>query len=204
MSERRAKRKAWNGVFQAHCQTGAWNEAAGVCRTLQDEGVLVLTTFPLVGQGTKLLPYADCWHSARAAVHAVLDVQGAPLEVYGAHLQTGTCTDARSARLNSISAMKMWISRSAGPPVVAGDFNEVPGAPEFTDPRAGMLSSFSDAWSHAGSGPGFTYPVPSPNRRIDYWFLDRSGKVSASSARVVTSATGSDHYPLLVELALQR
>jgi endonuclease/exonuclease/phosphatase family metal-dependent hydrolase len=193
--------RAWSGVFQGHCARDAWDESAAACRSVQDEGVLVLSDYPVAGKSTKLLPYADCWHSARAAVRAVLDVQGSLIEVYGTHLQTGTCTDAAAARVNSIAALKMWISRSPGPAVVAGDFNEVPGAPAFTDPGSGMLASFIDAWSQAGAGPGLTYPVPSPNRRIDYWFVDRGGKVSATSARVVTSATGSDHYPVLVELA---
>jgi endonuclease/exonuclease/phosphatase family metal-dependent hydrolase len=195
VSELQAKTGAtWSGVFQGHCALNSWNGSS--CTSVNDEGVMILTTYPIVSHDTNLWPFADCWHSARAAVHAAINVNGVVVQVFGTHLQTGGCTDVVQARLNSVSMLKTWVSHFPNPAIVSGDFNQVPSGSEICDKTIGVTSAFSDTWAAAGSGTGFTYPVPSVSMKIDYWFADLSGKAKATSTAVVTSPSLSDHYPL--------
>lgn len=183
---------------------GGWDAGANQCRSLQDEGVMILTSWPLLSKETKLLPYADCWHSARAAVHAAIDVNGVTVQVFGVHLPTGSCTDVQAARLNAVAALKNWASRSPSPRIVAGDFNAVTGSPEISDATAGMASAFTDTWAAAGGGSQSTYPAPSPTMKIDFWFADSGGRARAVASRVETGAGGSDHYPLSASFVFSR
>jgi endonuclease/exonuclease/phosphatase family metal-dependent hydrolase len=165
---------------------------------------MILSSLPVVSTDTKMLPYADCWHSARGAVHAAIDVNGVTAQVYGVHLQTGSCTDTQTGRLSAVAALESWASRSASPHIVAGDFNAVTGSPEISDTTAGMASMFADTWITAGAGSSNTYPLPSPTMKIDFWFEDASGKARAVASRVETGATESDHYPLSASFLFRR
>lgn len=196
--------EAWTGVFQQHCAIGGWDDNAARCTSPQDEGVAILTTFPVVSKDTRLLPYADCWHSARGAVHAGIDVNGVTVHVYGTHLPTGSCTDVQAARGNAVGALMNWASRSPSPRIAAGDFNASGGSPEIANTAAGMAAMFTDTWPAFGKGPSGTYPAPSATDKIDYWFQDRSGKARAVSSRVETGMNGSDHYPLSASFVFTR
>ena len=88
--------------------------------------------------------------------------------------------------------------REAGPlRVVAGDFN-VPGGSALL---AGRFAGTEDAFASAGNGFGYTFPC---GKRVVPWMrLDRvllGPALAATSARVVGGA-GSDHRPLVVEIA---
>lgn len=196
--------EAWSGVFQGHCPAGAWNASTSSCNSVQNEGVMILTTFPIVSKDTKLLPYPDCWHSARGAVHAAVDVGGTTVQVYSLHLPTGDCTDAAAARRNAVAAFTNWASRFGAPSIVGGDFNAPAGAKEIADRSVGMASMFIDTWSAAGTGSSHTYPVPSPSEKIDFLFQDAGGRARATNSRVETGVTQSDHYPLSAHFVFRR
>ena len=53
----------------------------------EDEGVGVFTSLPLVSASAIYLPFADGYHSARAAVRAAVGVNGVTVQVFGIHLQ---------------------------------------------------------------------------------------------------------------------
>jgi endonuclease/exonuclease/phosphatase family metal-dependent hydrolase len=86
---------------------------------------------------------------------------------------------------------------SAGPPpadMVGGDFN--------SEPEAGVLAllaaaGFRDAWSRCGDGPGLTFPVAEPAKRIDYLLI--SSRWQCVSAKVLP-AQASDHRAVLFEI----
>jgi endonuclease/exonuclease/phosphatase family metal-dependent hydrolase len=185
--------QTWHGVMQTHCPLGAWN--GSWCTSSEDEGVAILSPFSIISSDKSYLPYADCWHSARAIARAALNVNGVTVQVFGTHLQTGSCgINVQQQRYNSMSWLKSWASGFSTPQVVAGDFNA---DPNQIDTAQGMNGSFVEAWSLVGSGLGYTAFTPNPSMHIDYWFSDASLKAMPQSIEVVTTAgTFSDHCPV--------
>ena len=178
----------WNGVFQTHCPPGAWT--GNSCSSSEDEGVGIFTSLPIQNTSTAYFPYADAYHSARAAVHAAISVGNATLQVFGVHLQVNNAT----ARYSSIASLKAWAAELPTPQLVGGDFNA---DPDQIDTTQGMGGAFVDSWSIAGSGPNLTASTPSPTMKLDYWFADAGGKAQPNwSSVVTTTGTVSDHYPV--------
>jgi endonuclease/exonuclease/phosphatase family metal-dependent hydrolase len=184
----------WQGVFQTHCPPGAWNGAT--CTASEDEGVAIFTSYPVVNSSVMHLPPADCYHSARAAARAAINVSGITLQVFATHLQTGSCLNAIQARAASMSLLKDWAGNFSLPQIVGGDFN---GLPDEIRASAGMGPNFVDTWQLAGSGFSLTAFLPSPSMKIDYWLADAGGKAQPLWTQVVTSTGAiSDHLPVQV------
>lgn len=81
--------------------------------------------------------------------------------------------------------------------ILGGDFNANPdSAVHEVVVRAGLR----DAWSECGRGEGMTYPATPPQKRIDYLFLGPGARCTSAS---VLETDGSDHRPLLVEIAVR-
>jgi endonuclease/exonuclease/phosphatase family metal-dependent hydrolase len=94
--------------------------------------------------------------------------------------------------------------------VLLGDFNCDWNAPEYDrvagplSPRYGRLNratGFVDAWVAAGHGEEEGATIPA-GRRIDYCFVSASLAGRVKAARIDADATGSDHYPLWIEMDL--
>src|SRR5262249_38288606 len=160
---------------------GAWNGSS--CTSSEDEGVAVFSSLPITDTSSALLPYSDCYHSARALVHASVSVQGATLHVFGTHLQTGSCPDVQTARYNSMSLIKAFASNYGGAWIVGGDFNA---DPDQIDTDQGMTPTFIDSWSVAGSGPSGTAFNPDWTMKIDYLFIDANGRAQVDWTSVAT------------------
>jgi len=105
-----------------------------------------------------------------------------------------------------ISALAAEISKATGPLIVGGDFN----ATDQSEAYRKIHRYLEDAFGEAGQGFGFTYPAPpytfmdmnlqtGPLWRIDYIF--HSPDFMVTSARTLTNAGGSDHFPILVEVS---
>ena len=177
----------WSGVFQTHCGPGGWNGSS--CGVAEDEGVGVFTSLPVVGSSATYLPFADNYHSARAAVRLAVTVGGRTVQVFGAHMP-----GLVGPRISSMVTLTNWASGFSTPQLVAGDFNA---DPDQIDLASAMGSAFVDSWSLVGSGRGFTCTTPSPTMKLDYWFADASGIAQPLWSSVVTSAgTISDHFPV--------
>jgi endonuclease/exonuclease/phosphatase family metal-dependent hydrolase len=92
---------------------------------------------------------------------------------------------------------------STGPQVLAGDFNEIPGAPVVERLRS---AGWQDGWQLAPSGGELTFSAKNPRRRIDYVFV-RPG-ITVRGCGVPSEAPGlavaSDHLPVLAALELTR
>lgn len=186
--------QTWSGAMLTHCAPGGWTGTT--CTAPRDEGVAVLSSLPIIDSGTKWLPYADAYHSARAAVRVALDVNGTAVQVFGVHLQVGNA----SARNSSMSLLKAWAGGYASPRLAAGDFNA---DMDQIDTYAGMSPDFVDSWSQVGAGAGFTYGTPHPTMKLDYWFADASGKATVDWAYVDTSAGSlSDHFPVVASYTI--
>jgi endonuclease/exonuclease/phosphatase family metal-dependent hydrolase len=186
--------QTWQGVFQNHCPPGAWNGSS--CSGSEDEGVLVLTSLPVVGSSRTVLPYADQWHSARALVRVAVNAGGVVLQVFGAHLPS-----VAAARYSAMSAIKSYASNYSAPQIVGGDFNA---DMNQIDTTAGMYPNFVDTWALVGSGSGLTCSTPSPTMKLDYWFADAGGRAKPQSTTVVTgTGTFSDHYPVMTNFSIR-
>ncbi|MCP3915188.1 MAG: hypothetical protein GY711_06515 [bacterium] len=132
-----------------------------------------------------------------------IDVHGAPVEFVAVHPMVsiaflGDCSPSgRDCRELARRAA------SGAPCVVLGDFNTTDETEAYdVFARAGL----SDAFRATGGGWGPTFPVPvrylglpvPPLVRID--FVLHTAHLAASAARVGPDA-GSDHYPVIAELA---
>lgn len=199
----------WTLVFKTHCPPNSWNGTQ--CTSTEDEGVAILTSLPVSDSSTNLFPYADCYHSARAAARAAITVGGTTLQVFTTHLQAGsgncglTSSQIQQARLNSVADLKSWAANYGHPQIVGGDFNALPGDTEIASTTQGMAQSFTDEWAVAGSGNGFTWSTTSSSglsERIDYWFADNAGDATVNSITVPNSGTMSDHLPVAATFAL--
>jgi endonuclease/exonuclease/phosphatase family metal-dependent hydrolase len=184
--------QTWYGVFYAGCPPGGWNGTT--CTKWHDQGNAIFSTFPIVSSGMIYLPYPDCWTSARNVIRAAISVAGRTVQVFNTHLQTGGCTNAAQARYNSMSLLKSWAKNYSKPQIVAGDFNA---DPDQIASSQGMSPDFVESFQVAGTGSRFTYPVPSPSMKLDYWFFD-AGFGAQPLSSVVPTSTGSvsDHYPV--------
>jgi endonuclease/exonuclease/phosphatase family metal-dependent hydrolase len=150
----------------------------------------IFSTHPILNSSSTLLPYADCWTSARAALRAAININGTTVQVMTTHLQTGSCTDVATARYNSMAKLKSWASNYSKPQIVAGDFNADPNQIVTT----GMLPAFVDRgrWS-VGKGSG----LRARPMKIDYWFTDAGQRAQPVWSQVfLGSGSTSDHYPV--------
>jgi len=60
-----------------------------------------------------------------------------------------------------------------------------------------MAPNFVESFAVAGSGSRFTFSLPNPTMKIDYWFFDQSWTTQPLSSEVVWSTgSESDHLPL--------
>lgn len=107
----------------------------------------------------------------------------------------GYLRSAGAVRMDQAQDLVDWESDRGRPIIVAGDFNTPPAGHVY-----GLLSGpWQDAFSESGLGWGFTYPATFPLLRIDHIFHSADWRAVTSR---VGNAPGSDHRPLLAELAL--
>ncbi len=106
-----------------------------------------------------------------------------------------------------VSALIADISRVKGPLIAAGDFN----ATDQSEVYRLINDHLKDAYWQAGWGFGFSFPAPpytfmpfqtGPIWRIDHVF--HSQEFIVTSARILDTAGGSDHFPIVVELSITR
>jgi endonuclease/exonuclease/phosphatase family metal-dependent hydrolase len=140
----------------------------------------------------------------RTALHALVQLDGAALQVVTTHLSSRSPAD-RAAQAAACARLP-----SPGVPgVVVGDLNADAGAPEL-----GVLRErFADAWElatdrtdQAGrfsmhAGQGLTHPARRPRVRIDQVWV--TAGVTVADARVLDGSSTSDHHPLLVDLLVE-
>jgi len=134
---------------------------------------------------------------------AALNLPGATVTVWDVHLDK-SFTSAR-AQVQGIQSILAEVRRTAGPVIVAGDFNATPGS----EPYKLTNQVLKNAHAEAGFGFGFTFPssarrmgVITPFMRIDHIFYN--GYFSVIDAYVVKEAGGSDHYPIVAMMQFSK
>ena len=128
----------------------------------------------------------------RGAFIAVVGRAGYRITAFSVHL--GLTPGERNRHARELADFALGIDH---PLLIGGDFNEGP------DGKAAswIADRFWDAWPHAGSGNGETFPSADPTARIDYLFA--SEQFAIGRAVVVDTAetrAASDHLPLLIDL----
>jgi endonuclease/exonuclease/phosphatase family metal-dependent hydrolase len=157
-------------------------------------GNAVLTRFPIKSaKNTHLKSFAN--GEQRGVQQLVLEVRGREVLFMNTHL------DARrdpAEREHSADELKGIVEAAGTRPVIlVGDFNTVPASRTYEKTKAFL----TDAWTIVGKGDGFTIPVTTPTRRIDYvWITPRSIEPVTMS---VLRSEASDHLPIVAELRLK-
>jgi vancomycin resistance protein VanJ len=153
--------------------------------------------------------------TGRTALHVLLDVNGAPLQLLIVHpeppgicrpsglpIATGACDASLVAEMADIARRASALQR---PVLVMGDMNTV----DLSRPYTRIAGVLTDAYREAGTGLGFTFPVglrldgiylPGPLLRIDYMF--HSAGLRTLQARV-NRRGGSDHASLWARFAME-
>ena len=130
----------------------------------------------------------------RAVCGGVIDVGGTSWRIASVHLSLSD--DERVTHLP-----ELWSAFEFGgdaPLVVAGDVNEEPHGPVWSE----LSSRLVDAWAVDKSGDGHTFNAVSPHKRIDGIFV--SPGIQVVECRAVTELPdvriASDHLPVLAVL----
>ncbi len=156
-------------------------------------GNAVLTRFPLkrwANHHYQMLRAGE----QRGVLQLVLDVHGREMVFLNTHI------DYRgddSERWLNVGEIEKIVADAKRPVILCGDFNDVPSNRVYRR----LSETFNDAWAQAGIGDGFTFPVRTPTKRIDYIWLSKGNWCEPLRAWIPHSEA-SDHLPLVVELKL--
>jgi endonuclease/exonuclease/phosphatase family metal-dependent hydrolase len=153
-------------------------------------GTAVLSAWPVLASQNILLPRASAENEQRGLLVVDIDLDGTPFRLHNTHLSVRA--DDRPLQVEAILAEA---AEAGGPHALLGDLNTSPAAPELRP----LFERLRDAWSVAGEDDGFTYPASAPRVRIDYILVSPPLRVGAAR---VPALQGSDHLPLVAELAL--
>lgn len=144
-------------------------------------------------------PYPMLRLEPRAAIWTELDVDGTPLQFVNTHL--GLLPGERLLQVHDLVGPD-WLSHPdcAGPLVLCGDFNAVPGSPAH---RA-LCRHLGDCDQQLAVGRRLnTYTSYLPVTRLDHVFVSPHLKVvEVSVPRDSLTRIASDHLPLVVDLEL--
>lgn len=180
----------------------------------------ILSKYPIEGSGL-----VNKENSANGSVWVDVNIEGLPLRIYNAHLQSyrvtqttadimdnpelgdeKTWTDVKSIigkirdmskrRSDQVTKISQHIAKSGKPILLAGDFNDTP----VSNTYRRLAGNLTDTFCAAGRGVGTTYAGKIPLLRIDYIFADASFAVV--DHQVIDSPL-SDHYPIKSVIRLQ-
>jgi endonuclease/exonuclease/phosphatase family metal-dependent hydrolase len=153
-------------------------------------GTAILSDAPIHDWRNTLLPRTGDLEQ-RGLLEALVTVRGVPVRVFTTHLQH----NSQQERIAQIAAVREIIGVPQESVVLTGDLNARPDTPEID----AITEDLVDAWAEAGVGDGYTLSAENPYARIDY--VMHSDDVVARTAAVL-STDGSDHLPVIADLAL--
>ena len=151
-------------------------------------GISLLSRWPILNPRSTQLPREV--DEQRILLEAKVEAP-TPFTLLTTHLSVAD--RERSAQLKLI---RDRAATCRGPLILLGDLNARPERPPLQELRSAELQ---DAFSVAGEGPGESFSVVDPHRRIDYIF---TRVFQARRCWLAQRERGSDHFPLLAELSL--
>lgn len=166
-------------------------------------GVALLSKYPITSMTYHLLSYEEL---PRVMLETVVRIGTLDVNVFVIHL--GLTFEDRTTQIDEAMT---FVNAVTGPKILMGDFNTLPtGEPEpgTEGPNDTIYQDISvhlnDTWTAAGNplnpSNGFTWPSTGPFERIDYIWV--SPDISVLSCVVISSATGSDHLPVVASIQL--
>ena len=210
------------------------NDAGEVVNKRLQFGNLLLSRYPILSSRLLLLPRVrtyDITSSQRGALEGLIDLPSGPLRVYSVHLDPVNPRQ-RIAEINHLLPMFFAVpfdgASLTGPGwngmtapevsdefVVMGDFNMMPGSPEY-EAAVGVPDYYygttivgdrlADTWTQAGhtlkEGASWYDETDDwkPNGKLDYGFVSAGLADRVTSAWIDDDAVGSDHNPIWFEL----
>ncbi|MCS7049061.1 MAG: endonuclease/exonuclease/phosphatase family protein [Verrucomicrobiae bacterium] len=163
-------------------------------------GDAVLSRWPLrLVHAAKLPGHPRGWKERRGAIWVAVQIGGHTVQVINTHL--GLVRHERHTQTTALLGSH-WLGHPAcRPPVIlCGDFNAIPGSRVHERYRA-VLRDVCDCVRTLRRQR--TYPTRLPVARIDHVFVSPDIHVRhVEVVRTRLSRVASDHYPVLVELAL--
>jgi endonuclease/exonuclease/phosphatase family metal-dependent hydrolase len=161
-------------------------------------GVALLSKYPITSANYHLLSYEEL---PRVLLETVVRIGTLDLNVFVVHL--GLSYTDRTTEAEEVMTI---VNAATAPKILMGDFNTLPtGEPEpgVESPDDTIYQDISiylnDTWTAAGNQlnpvDGYTWPSTNPYERIDYIWV--SPDILVLSSAVVSSATGSDHLPVV-------
>lgn len=171
-------------------------------------GNAIITKHPILSRDWKRLTPENRY---RTAAHAVIDLEGTPIDVYCTHLESKK--ERSDVRQMQVKDLLRFIEKTRKTDFcfIAGDFNADPGTDEIRFMRQHMNDAYEQL--HPGT-PGLTTPVSHGGRkqpkRIDYIFFQTTGGSSTRTDQAAVTFTdpipegilASDHYGLLAHFTL--
>ena len=128
---------------------------------------------------------------------ATLNIKNHPLTIYAAHLTSPTSPQDAQARNQELNLIANEINSAKEPAILVGDLNITPWSPYFNDLiRNTGLKDSRNGFGIQASWPSYLLPFLIP---LDHCLVDPSIQVRD---RRLGPNIGSDHYPILLELAL--
>ncbi|MCU1384885.1 MAG: hypothetical protein JWL71_3582 [Acidobacteria bacterium] len=153
-------------------------------------GNVVLSKFPIIGATTHLLS------AGRAAVDAMVDVNGRTINVISTHLDNVS----EANRLKETAEIVPWALGFAEERIICGDWNDGPA----TAPVANMRATYGESWKDAKAlGTAIGNGITHGSHQIDYIFYSKTAThltLVSSQTYKTADASGvmpSDHEPIL-------
>ncbi len=171
-------------------------------------GIALLSKFPILKQDVQYLTVGPLEASSKPPfqvkddpyIDAILDVDGQPLRIIGVHLFNPTEYARFGERTQQFLRLTEVVNTERQTPlVVMGDFNCTPWSPYFVAfQRKTSLRDSRLGFGYQGTWPasGDFLSIP-----IDHFLV--SGQLQVVK-RNVSSAAGSDHYPIRCEVSLDQ
>jgi vancomycin resistance protein VanJ len=167
--------------------------------------IAIISRFPI--SMLNVFPVPD---TQRAMLETVLTVHGKRFAVLNIHMSTASTPSSlftrgisRRAHLRVTAAIRgeqvrqmlAIANQTPYPLIVAGDFNTPPRGIFYRRLRG----RFTDAFTRAGWGTGYTFPAKLPVMRIDYVFANKGFAVMKCRTSTLKA---SDHYAVVADLML--
>lgn len=166
-------------------------------------GVALLSKYPIFNATYYLLSYEEI---PRVLIETTIEVGTTQLTVFVVHL--GLSYTDRTTQMAEVMDI---VNSALTPKILMGDFNTLPtgepepGAVAVNDTIYEDISAYlNDTWTAAGNSlnppEGYTWPSIGPFERIDYIWV--SPDINVVSCWVISSASGSDHLPVVSTVEL--
>jgi len=131
------------------------------------------------------------------AIEARVRTRSGPLELIGVHLLSPTSPRRYDTRNQQLDELAARVASANGPLAVIGDFNVTPYSPFFEDWLA--RTRLTDTRRGRAVSPSWPTQLPLIGIPIDHCAVSHEVTIVAHRR---LPAFGSDHYPILAELAL--